>query len=149
MSGGNALATVLALTAGVAGSVQIAVMGTFGKRIGSLQALAFSTTVQLVIVVVALVLVRQSLAGYADAVRQPAWLWTGGAMGAVIVFSITVAAPRIGAAATIGLLIAGQLAMGAAIDRWGLLGLERVPLHWPRLLGIVLLAAGAALSLRR
>src|SRR4029078_809102 len=41
-----------------------------------------------------------------------------------------------GVAATVGILIAGQLAMGAAIDRWGLFGSERIALHWPRLLGI-------------
>ena len=41
-----------------------------------------------------------------------------------------------------------QLA-GAAIDRWGLLGSEKIPLHWPRLIGLALLAAGAALSLKK
>ena len=35
------------------------------------------------------------------------------------------------------------------IDRFGLFGLERIPIGWPRLLGIALLAVGAALSLRR
>ena len=70
-------------------------------------------------------------------------------MGAFIVFTVTLAAPRIGAAATIGLVIAGQLVMGAAIDRFGLFGLERISLHWPRLLGLALLAAGAGLSLKR
>lgn len=76
-------------------------------------------------------------------------MWAGGLMGAFIVFTITFAGPRIGITATIGLLIAGQLAMGAAIDRWGLFGLEQIPLTWPRLLGIALLAVGAALSLHR
>jgi transporter family-2 protein len=66
-----------------------------------------------------------------------------------VVFSITFAQPRIGATTTIGILIAGQLAMGAAIDRWGLFGSDRIALHWPRVLGIALLAAGAALSLRK
>jgi bacterial/archaeal transporter family-2 protein len=60
---------------------------------------------------------------------------------------MTVAAPRIGTAATIGVVIAGNLAMGAAIDRYGLFGLDRIPLNWTRVLGLVLLAAGAALSL--
>jgi len=62
---------------------------------------------------------------------------------------VTYAGPRIGVAATVGILIAGQLVMGAAIDRWGLLGSQEIALHWPRLLGIVLLAIGAALSLRK
>jgi uncharacterized membrane protein YdcZ (DUF606 family) len=39
--------------------------------------------------------------------------------------------------------------MGAVIDHFGLLGSDRIALHWPRVLGIVLLAAGAALSLRK
>ncbi len=39
--------------------------------------------------------------------------------------------------------------MGAAIDRFGLLGTAKIPLHWPRVLGIVLLGAGAALSLKK
>jgi uncharacterized membrane protein YdcZ (DUF606 family) len=49
----------------------------------------------------------------------------------------------------VGILIAGQLAMGAAIDRWGLFGSDRIALHWPRLLGIALLAVGAGLSLKK
>jgi transporter family-2 protein len=70
-------------------------------------------------------------------------------MGALIVFTVTFAGPRIGIAATVGILIAGQLVAGAAIDRWGLLGQDKIALHWPRVLGIVLLAAGAALSLKK
>ena len=73
----------------------------------------------------------------------------GGVAGLLIVFAITYAGPRIGVTATVAILIAGQLAMGAVIDRFGLLGSARIGLHWPRVLGIVLLAAGAALSLRK
>ena len=49
----------------------------------------------------------------------------GGLMGLLIVFTITYAGPRIGTAPTLGILIAGQLVMGAAIDRWGLFGSEQ------------------------
>ena len=38
---------------------------------------------------------------------------------------------------------------GAVIDRFGLFGVDQIALSWPRLLGIVLLGAGAALSLVR
>jgi transporter family-2 protein len=51
--------------------------------------------------------------------------------------------------AVVAILIAGQLAAAAAIDRFGWFGSESIPLHWVRVLGIVLLAAGAALSLRK
>ena len=146
---GSALATALAVAAGLAGSVQVALMSRLGERIGVLEALAFSTAVTAGIAVVILVLAHHSLAGFARAVHQPWWMLLGGVMGLVIVLSITYAGPRIGITATVGILIAGQLAMGAAIDRWGLFGSDRIALHWPRVLGIALLAVGAALSLKK
>ena len=146
---GSAVATVLAVAAGFAGSIQVALMSRLGERIGVLEALAFSTALTAGAAVVILVLARQSLAGFERAVHQPWWMLLGGLMGLLIVFTVTYAGPRIGVAATVGILIAGQLAMGAAIDRWGLFGSDRIALHWPRVLGIALLAAGAALSLRK
>src|SRR5256884_4275865 len=124
-------------------------MSRLGERIGVLEALAFSTALTAGIAVVILLLARASLAGFERAVHQPWWMLLGGVMGLVIVFSITYAGPRIGVTATVGILIAGQLAMGAVIDRWGLFGSEQIALHWSRLIGLALLAGGAALSLRR
>jgi bacterial/archaeal transporter family-2 protein len=146
---GSALATGLAVAAGLAGSIQVALMSRLGERIGVLEALAFSTVLTAGAAVVILLLAHQSVDGFARAVHQPWWMLLGGLMGLLIVFTVTYAGPRIGVAATVGILIAGQLAMGAAIDRWGLFGSERIALHWPRLLGIALLAVGAALSLRK
>jgi bacterial/archaeal transporter family-2 protein len=139
----------LAVAAGLAGSVQVALMSRLGERIGVLEALGFSAVLTAALSVAVLVAARRSLAGFERALHQPWWMLMGGVMGFLIVFTVTYAGPRIGVAATVGILIAGQLAMGAAIDRWGLLGSERIALHWPRLLGIALLAAGAALSLRK
>lgn len=124
-------------------------MGRFGERVGTLEAFAFATLATALIAAALLVVVRQSLGGYAEAARQPPWLWTAAAMGALIVVGITFAAPRIGTAATIGIITAGNLAMAAVIDRFGLFGLERISLTWARVAGIVLLAAGAALTLKR
>jgi transporter family-2 protein len=124
-------------------------MGRFGERVGTLEAFAFATLITAAIGSTLLVAARQSFAGYAEAARQPPWLWTAGAMGALIVLGITFAAPRIGTAATIGIITAGNLAMAAVIDRFGLFGLDKIALTWTRLAGIVLLAAGAALTLKR
>jgi transporter family-2 protein len=146
---GSALATVLAVAAGLAGSVQVAVMSRLGERIGVFQALGFSTLLTAVLALGLLVVTRRSVVGYERALHQPWWMLLGGVMGLLIVFTVTYAGPRIGVAATVGILIAGQLVAGAAIDKWGLFGSARIALHWPRLLGIALLAAGAALSLKR
>jgi transporter family-2 protein len=146
---GNVLATALAISAGLAGSVQVAVMSHLGERIGVFEALAFSTLLTAVLAFVVLAAVRHTAAGYERALHQPWWMLIGGVMGLLIVFTVTYAGPRIGVAATVGILIAGQLAAGAAIDKWGLFGSERIALHWPRLLGILLLGVGAALSLKK
>ena len=142
-------AVALSILAGLAGSVQIAVMSQLGDRVGIAAALAFATMLTAVFAGVLLLVTRHGLGGYVDAARQPPWLWIGSLMGLLIVGTITFSGSRIGTAATIGILIAGQLAMGAAIDRWGLFGSEQIALSWPRLLGIGLLAVGAALSLKR
>jgi len=150
MGGGTAAAASLALVAGLAGSIQVAVMGRFGERIGTFEALAANLIFSAIIATAVLLVLRQSLAGFGEALRSPWWYWVGGGgMGVVVVLSITVVTPRIGAAATIGLLIAGQLAMGVVIDTYGLFGVEKVALSWPRVLGVLLLATGALLALRR
>lgn len=140
---------MLSLLAGLAGSIQAAVMGRFGSRIGIFEALAFSSAVQAVLTAVVLVALRQSASGYSEATKQPPWLWLGGVMGAFIVLTVTFATPRIGTTATIGLLIAGQFAMSLLIDRYGLFGFAQIAVSWPRALGVVLLTVGAALSLYR
>ncbi len=145
----SALAALLALLAGLAGSVQVAVMGRLGQRVGSVEALAWASVLSALLAVVLLVAARQSLHGLVASAKQPPWLWLGAVMGTFIVFTITYAGPRIGTTATIGVLIAGQLAMGAVIDRFGLFGLARIPLDAPRVVGILLLAAGAALTLKK
>ncbi len=125
-------------------------MGRFGQRIGTFEALAANLVLSTLIATTVLLVLRQSLAGFGDALRAPWWYWIGGGgMGVVVVLTITVVTPRLGAAATIGLLIAGQLAMGVAIDRYGWFGVDQVALTWPRVLGVLLLAAGALLALRR
>ncbi len=137
------------LVAGLAGAVQVAVNGVLGGRIGVLEATAFNLILSAVILVGLVVATRQSASGIGDAVREPPWMWLGGVMGAIIVTAITLGPPRIGTFATIALLIAGQLAMGVVIDALGLFGVSRIPVSWERTLGVMLLAGGAYLVVRR
>jgi bacterial/archaeal transporter family-2 protein len=145
----TAIAVGLAVAAGLAGAVQAAVMGELGERAGVFPALAFSGIVAVVLGMALLLLAKQSFRGLSDVVRQPLWLWTGGALSILIILAITVASPRIGVAPTIGIIIAFNLVVAALIDRFGWFGLDRVSLGWPRILGLVLLGAGAALTLAK
>jgi bacterial/archaeal transporter family-2 protein len=143
------LAAALAVSAGLLGAAQVAVMGRLGERIGALEAVMLASIVTGVLVLPILLVVKQGTGGLGETLSQPWWMLTGGALGAGIVLAITIAGPRIGTTAVVGLLIAGQLAAATAIDRFGWFGFDRVALDWPRLVGIVLLAAGAALTLKR
>ncbi|HEX5467418.1 MAG TPA: DMT family transporter [Gaiellaceae bacterium] len=145
----SGVAIFLSLVAGVAGSVQVAVSGSFGKRIGVLEATAFGAVGAAIIVCSLVLVARQGFGGVVAGFREPPWLWLNGVMGAIVVLTITFTAPRIGTFATIGLLIAGQLAMGVVIDYLGLFGLERIPLSAARIAGLLLLAGGALLVLKR
>ncbi len=145
----SGFAVFVSLAAGAAGAVQVAVNGALGKRIGTLETTGLSLTVSMVLIAAILLVARHGFGGVVDGFREPPWLWLGGLMGVIVVSSITLAGPRIGTFATVGLLMAGQLAMGVVIDALGLLGTQRVPLTWTRAAGLVLLAVGAALAVRR
>ena len=141
------VAIALTIAAGIAGAVQAAVMGELGERTGVFAALAFSGVVSVVLGLCLLLIAKQSFRGLGDVAREPVWLWTGGALSVLIILAITVASPRIGLAATIGTIIALNLGMAAAIDRFGWFGLDRIGIGWTRAAGLVFLGIGAALTL--
>jgi bacterial/archaeal transporter family-2 protein len=143
------VAASFAFVAGLGGAVQVAVQGRLGERIGSLEALACAVVVGAATALVVLLVARRSLGGIREGFNGPKWMLLGGVMSAVIVLSITIAGPRIGIVATTALLIAGQFSLATAIDRFGWFGVQQIPFAWPRILGLALLAAGAALTLKR
>lgn len=99
---------------------------------------------------VALVCIVLLTSGNPPAFRATAWwMWIGGLLGAAYVVGSVLLAPRLGATALAGTLVAGQLLAAVAFDHWGLLGYVVVPLSGRRALGIALLLAGVLLIQRR
>jgi transporter family-2 protein len=145
----TAFAAVLALVAGAGGAVQIAVQGRLGERVGSFEAMATASVIGAVLALLVLLVVTRSLVGIGEALVSPKWMLLGGVMSALIILAITVAGPRIGIVATTSVLIAAQFVVATVIDRYGWFGVERVAVSWPRILGLALLAVGAALTLRK
>lgn len=75
----------------------------------------------------------------------PWWGWLGGPAGAIYVTSVFLLIPRIGAAPTIALTVAGQQLASVAVDQYGLLRLPRRRTTGRRLTGVAVLLAGVAL----
>ena len=77
--------------------------------------------------------------------QHPWWIWTGGLLGAFLVASTVVLAPRLGAASMIALIIAGQMTASLALDHFGWLGYQVQPISGLRILGGILLGFGVGL----
>jgi transporter family-2 protein len=92
-----------------------------------------------------LVFTRAPLPSFAALASAPAWAWVGGLLGATWIATTTAAAPKLGAAALIALIIAGQMCASLVMDAHGLLGFPLQAISAPRVLGAVLLVAGVVL----
>ncbi|MFO8060310.1 MAG: DMT family transporter [Bacillota bacterium] len=86
---------------------------------------------------------------WTDLAEAPWYTYLGGALGVAIVWSVAASIGIAGAAPATTAIIAGQVLTAALLDHFGLLHLRQVPFSPARGLGIVLLAAGAWLMLRR
>jgi bacterial/archaeal transporter family-2 protein len=81
-----------------------------------------------------------------QAISDTSWLsWTGGAFGVVYVLISILLLPRIGAATSIALIVAGQMITSVTFDHFGLFGLEKHPINPTRVVGAVLLLVGVML----
>jgi bacterial/archaeal transporter family-2 protein len=76
---------------------------------------------------------------------MPWWGWLGALVGATYVTTVPLLIPEIGAAATIGLTVAGQQLASLAVDHHGLLRLPRRRLGATRIAGVALVLAGVVL----
>lgn len=109
----------------------------------SLISFAVGTAALLVLAVSTRSLTLQSLNG-------TTWWWfTGGLMGATLVYASLRIVPLLGAAGLLSATVAGQLTGALIIDHFGWFGLPHSPITALRVLGVVLLAVGAVLVLRR
>lgn len=92
-----------------------------------------------------LVVLRAPIPSFAALASAPGWAWIGGLLGASWIFATTAAAPKLGAAALIALIIAGQMCASLVMDANGLLGFPVHAISAPRVLGAILLVAGVML----
>ncbi len=88
-------------------------------------------------------ILRGSLPDTAMLLRTSWWMWLGGVLGAFFVLTGIVAAPRIGVAMVVVLMVAGQLGMALLLDHFGLIGLPAREVTPLRLIGVSLVLLGA------
>jgi len=138
------------LTAVVGGliALQAPINSMLGKRIGSLPAATVSFFIGTILLVL-LALVFGGGFGKLGEARHLSWYYLmGGVLGAAYVTTVLVTVRTLGAGGVTAATIAGQLTVAVVVDQLGILGVEKQVVTAPRVLGIVLLAAGTFLVVR-
>lgn len=71
--------------------------------------------------------------------------WTGGLLGAFYVLVVILMLPRLGAALTFSLIVAGQIVVSVWLDHIGFLGAQPHPINLVKALGVFFIIAGVIL----
>lgn len=141
------LAVILTACAGGLIALQAPINAGLGKATGSLPAALVSFLVGTV--ALAAIVVISGKAGGLSSSFDVSWYYLlGGLLGALYVANALVAVTAIGAGGVAAATITGQLTFSVLIDRFGLFGLDQVPLSPERIAGVALLLAGTVLVVR-
>jgi transporter family-2 protein len=141
-------ALLLTVFAGGLIAMQAPINSMLGKSVGTFAAASVSFIVGTIALVLITVLVGGGF-GDVDEARHLAWYYLlGGVLGAVYVTTALVAVRSLGAGGVTAATIAGQLTLSLVIDQLGILGVDKQPITWERVLGVLLLALGTLLIVR-
>ncbi len=140
-----------ALAAFFAGSMiafQSPINAKLGGLMGGSLVAAFCSFAVGTVILAVLLVITGNIPRLGDIGRTELWMWSGGLMGAIFVFTSISVVPVIGAALMIALFVAGQMAGALLIDKTGFLLPASIPIGWERILALGLIMAGVVLFTR-
>lgn len=130
--------------------LQALINGGIGSQLGHpLYGAITNFTVGLLALLTITALARPAFNGQAALSAAPWYLWMGGFFGAAFITGGAFVAPKIGAAAFLALVVAGQMLGSLVIDQFGILQSEATPVTARRLLGALLIIGGVLLVVRK
>ena len=139
----NMMFMLMMFCAGITVAVQPSVNARLAQKVGIIESACISFAVGTVALYLLLLV---SGRGTFRGVGETAWWeWTGGILGAIFVSTTIVVVPRIGTAAAMAATIAAQLLAGIILDHFGFFGFQGTPVDAKRVVGVLLLLAGAML----
>lgn len=141
------LLLVLAFAAGMLAPLQAGMNTRMGHALGDpFYAALISFAVGTIGLFVYGLVGRMEFAAVRTAAADVHWaIWFAGLLGAFYVTTTIVVTPRLGAALTFSLVVAGQMVMALAMDHVGAFGIPVQTVNWQRIVGIVLVTAGVAM----
>lgn len=142
--GGNWLWRGFGLLMGACGATQTAVNGQLGTLLGSAVGSALvSFAIGVLCLLLLVLLTRTPWRGVGEG--GPWWMWTGGVLGATLVFANAFLAPILGTGLTVVLTLSGMLVASLLIDTFGFFGSPKRRIRPAQLLGLLLILLGVVL----
>lgn len=137
------LAVLFGVLVGVVMPIQTSANSRLRLSVGSpFLASLVSFAVGFLALLVAVLLIDAHLPPLSQATGLPAWIWSGGVLGVVVLTGNIFLFPRLGSVQTVVLPITGQVIMGLLIDHLGLFHAPQHPLNAIRVAGASLLVVG-------
>lgn len=135
---------IVALAAGVALATQSAINTQLAKAMSGEAVIAtFISFAVGTIVLFFIAWVKTDLWGNLSTVpSQPWWKLIGGILGAVVVFTTVLLAPKLGITAMLFFIIVGQLITATTIDHFGLIGMPIREVNITKFIGLIIVAFG-------
>lgn len=138
---------IMSVTGGVLFALQSPINARLGNAMGGPLTGAFLSFLTGTVVLSAILLIQRKPIPVGNIAQTPWWLWIGGTLGAFMVFAAAYSVERLGSAAMLALIIAGQIITSLVIDHYGILVHNPVPVSPIRIMGAVLLLTGVVLIL--
>ena len=135
---------IIALVAGVALATQSAINTQLAKAMSGEAVIAtFISFAVGTIVLFFIAWVKTDLWGNLSTVpSQPWWKLIGGILGAVVVFTTVLLAPKLGITAMLFFILVGQLITATTIDHFGLIGMPIREVNITKFIGLIIVAFG-------
>jgi transporter family-2 protein len=139
--------SLVGVLAGTLIALQAPINAQLARGLGMPVAAAAASFVAGAVVLIAITLVVSQSQGISIAWRvPPLWMFVvGGCLGAAFVTCSLILTPKLGAAATMAFIVAGQLLAGLILDHMGYFDLAVREMTLGRVAGAVMLLAGALL----
>jgi bacterial/archaeal transporter family-2 protein len=129
-------------------ALQAPINSRLGHTFGTFQGAVVSFAIGTIALTVLAALSHGGLGQISEIRTLPLEYLLGGLLGAAYVTSVLVTVRTLGAGGVVAATIAGQLTVSVVVDHYGLLGVARDPINAPKVLGLLLLAAGTFLVVR-
>lgn len=135
---------IVALAAGVALATQSAINTQLAKAMSGEAVIAtFISFAVGTIVLFFIAWVKTDLWGNLSSIpSQPWWKLIGGVLGAIVVFTTVLLAPKLGITAMLFFIIVGQLITATTIDHFGLIGMPIREVSITKFIGLIIVAFG-------